>query len=254
MSQTAENKYPVMLVVAGENPDKLVALYDKALKVEPYVIFKYSDRNEVQRLYINDCENQLKYNTKLRDIDREDLEDRIAIAKDTSPEDFYNDYTFDYQHDEETGDALTDENPDGKWVTCNPGQLYSTPFITKDGRTVFSARKCEIDWNKIHLFGKDIHEDTWDLVIENREPITERDQCIKKNMMPYKEMLEDIGSKELYATSHTAFWAYAFLSEDKGWCELGDNENQYEWMAGYYERFIKLLPKTTLLTIYEITR
>jgi hypothetical protein len=59
------------------------------------------------------------------------------------------------------------------------------------------------------------------------------------------------GTRENYIVTSTAFWGYAFVSENIEWIEMEPHVNQFEWVSNYYDRFIKPLSNDTLLTIYE---
>ena len=57
-------------------------------------------------------------------------------------------------------------------------------------------------------------------------------------------------TKDNYVMQSTAFWAYAFVDENK-WTELDETTSQFEWVKNFYDRFIKPLDDNTLLTILE---
>jgi hypothetical protein len=59
--------------------------------------------------------------------------------------------------------------------------------------------------------------------------------------------------REHYIASNTAFWGLAFVDAN-GWHELSPADKQFDWVIGFYDRFISPLPDDTLLTIYECVR
>ena len=151
----------------------------------------------------------------------------------------------------QTGDAYTRKNDEGKWSSYNIGKLFSMPFLTKDGREVFQARKSEIDWPHIHLNGGDIYARAWEMVMDASDPRNDYEWTIYENMKDKRTYFEKFETKENYVTSNTAFWGYAFLSDKTGWIDASAEEDQFAWMSNFYDMFIKNLPNDTLLTIYE---
>ena len=71
-----------------------------------------------------------------------------------------------------------------------------------------------------------------------------------KNMQEYFSNFE---GREHYIAANTAFWGLAFV-DDSGWHELDSSVKQFDWVIGFYDKFIKPLPENTLLTIYECVR
>lgn len=242
---------PLSIIVAGEHPEDLMSCYDESLKVKPYVVFKYKDRKKIQEWFLNFSKNQLRYDTGLGPSEKMSLMDRVDEVSAQSPEDFYNDYTEDYDHDPDTGDAISNANPDGKWREFKPGGLNSVPFKTHNGSELFATLKGNVNWDAMHGFGTDLYEDVWDIILNGKEPVTPTQKTVAKNMAGMENYLKEYGSKDVYVKSMTSFWAFAFLSKDTGWAELEEGENQYQWMTSYYSRFLKNLPDDTPLTIYE---
>ena len=87
--------------------------------------------------------------------------------------------------------------------------------------------------------------------MEGSTPTTEYEKQIFDNMKDKTAYFQKFENKENYVISNTAFWGYAFLSEKTGWVDASDTNDQFVWMAEYYNMFIKNLPDDTLLTIYE---
>ena len=101
---------------------------------------------------------------------------------------------------------------------------------------------------------KELFERTWELVMDNSEPANESEKTIYENMKRRENYLKSFGNKDIYVASNTAFWGFAFVSEETGWMEMEDNVDQFVWMTQYYNMFIKPLPDDTLLTIFECKR
>lgn len=239
-------------IVAGDNPDELMAQYDKNKKVEPYVVYQYSDAEKLRQKYIESYQAML--NDDSEEYDKEYIKDTILDLSEMSADDFYYDITEGLSIDPDTGNAMSDVNKDGKWSYCNIGKMFSVPFLTKDEREVFQARKGDIDWDKIHLSNSYIYERAWDMVMNDSKPENDYEQQIYDNMKDKVAYFKKFETKENYVISNTAFWGYAFLSDKTGWMEASEYDDQFVWMANYYNLFIQNLSDDTLLTIYECVR
>lgn len=237
-------------IVAGNEPEVLMSPYDKNIKTEPRVVYKYEDAERLKNHYIQVYEAIVKSEAIPDGEFKEDAKDKLAIIKSQSPADFFIDLTEDYTHDPETGDALTNENPQGKWATYRLGKLFSIPFVLNDGSETFQARKGDINWSLMHLHGGEIYARAWEMVMEGSKPENEYEEQIYDNMKNRTVYFQKYGSKENYVLGNTAFWGYAFVSKN-GWVELEDDMDQFEWVGQFYDRFIEPLPDDTLLTIYE---
>lgn len=240
-------------IVAGDNPEVLMSPYDKNIKTEPRVAYKYEDAQKLQDKYIKLYKAITTSDTIPEGPFKEDAKDKLAVIESQTPEDFYFDLTMDYEHDPDTGNALTRENPDGKWSSYKLGKFFSVPFVLKDGTETYQARKGEIDWSLMHLHGGDVYKRAWEMVMEGSEPTSDYEKQIYKNMEHRTTYFEKFGTKENYVLGNIAFWGYAFVSNN-GWAELEDEMDQFVWVRNFYELFIEPLPEDTLLTIYECTR
>jgi len=238
-------------IVAGERPSELMAEYDKNKEVTPYLVYKYKDAKKIKQSFIKVYEAALKED--MSPSQKEYIKLTIEDLTDEDDDEFYNDLVEDngFDVDEKTGDAYSNKNKDGKWSSYNLGKMFCLPFLTKDGKEVFQAKKGEIDWPHIHLNGGSIYARAWEMVMEKSLPTTEYEMTIYENMKDKRAYFEKFGSKDNYVTSNTAFWGYAFLSETTGWIDASDEPDQFAWMSNFYDLFIKNLPDDTLLTIYE---
>lgn len=236
-------------IAAGENPDAVMKPYNKNNEVEPYVKYKFKDAKKIKEKYIEIYEGIL--NNENETVDKESLQDIVDDLKGMTVDEFYEDLTDGLEIDEKTGDAISTENIDGKYTYYSLGKLFSIPFLTKDGREVFQARKSEIDWEKIHLSGGEIYKRAWEMVMEESEPTTDYEKTIFDNMKDKTAYFDKFETKENYVVSNTAFWGYAFVSDKRGWMDASESDSQFTWMSFFYDMFIKPLPDDTLLTIYE---
>lgn len=246
---TKDDYQHFVCIVAGNNPDELMKPYDRREEEEPYVRYHYKDAAKIKEKYIELYEGIL--NSDEETIDKEELEDIVNDLKEMSVEEFYEELTEGLTIDDETGDAISTENRQGMFSYYELGKWLSVPFLLKGGREVFQAKKSDINWDKIHLGGGDIYRKTWEMVMEGIEPSTDYEKTIYDNMKDKETYFKKFETKENYVVSNTAFWGYAFLSEKTGWVDASDTNDQFVWMAEYYNMFIKNLPDDTLLTIYE---
>ena len=246
-----ENRHFTAIVI-GENPDETMKRYDSTLKVEPYVVYyanqaaKY--KNDYEQVY-----EALANDQTSPDYIRESYKESLDTIKNQTVDEFYEELTSDFEIDENTGDAICDVNPNGKYNTCRLGKNLSMPLIDLSGNEVFQARKKDIDWSKIHLANQDVYRVAWELVMEGRTPETDDEKTIYDNMKNRTEYFKFFGTKENYVMNSTAFWGYAFV-DGEHWFELEDNMSQIEWVKDFYDNFIKNLPENTLISVYECTR
>ena len=236
-------------IVAGENPAELMKPYDKSIEVEPYVVYKFADAEFLKAKHIEFYSSALK-NKNLTKEECDELLKAMNSITNLSTEEFFDDLTWEYDIDEETNDAISTENPKGKYSTYTIGKLFSVPFITLDGRETFQARKKDINWNIVHLGNSEIYKSAWEVVVEKRKPENEQEEQILENMKLRESYFNNFDTKEQYITYSTAFWGYAFLDKS-GWNDIDDGGNLFDWVAQFYDNFIKPLPDDTLLTIYE---
>lgn len=234
-------------IVAGENPQELMKPYDKKIKVDEYIVYKFEDAKKLKEKTISVYNNILL--TDIPEVTKEYYKDEINDLKEMSDEDAFFYLTYDYTYDE-NNNAVSRDNPNGKYSFYQTGKLFSVPFITNDCREIYQARKGEIDWNKMHLNGTEIYEIAWDMVMNNRKPRTDYEKQIYENMKNRTAYFQSFGNKENYIIHSTAFWAYAFVDEN-GWYELESDINQFDWVSNFYEKFIEPLDDNILLTIYE---
>lgn len=239
-------------IVAGNNPDELLKTYDKTIEVDPYVVYSYADADKLRNYYV-------EYYKEARDsnVNESVKHDLDLIVKDYESmdiDDFYYELTRDYDLNPATGDAISTQNPKGKYSYCNLGKLFCVPFLTKDGQEVFQAVKSDIDWPRVHRGNGVVYQRAWEMVMEGSKPENEQEESIYENMKDKTEYFSKFETKENYITSNTAFWGYAFLSDKTGWIDADDISDQFVWMSNFYETFIKNLPDDTLLSIYECVK
>ena len=241
------------VVVAGDKPKKILSRYSSSKKGEKHIVYEFDKAEIYQKRQILYYEEVLK-SDKLSDIEIEYLKEEVESWKKMTPKDFYFELTAGYEVDE-NGNALSDKNIDAKFSSYTLSNPRCTPLILKNGQKVYSAKKKDIDWGKIHLGNTWKYEVTWDTVIENKAPKNDAEKAIRDNMLPWKTYLQtNFDSKEDYVKSSDSFFGYAFVSEKLGWNELEDNFAQFKWVAEFYDKFIVPLSDDTLITICECVR
>ena len=165
MQQTNSRFFSLMVV--GEQPNELVKKYDKASKIEPYVKYKYLNAKKYQ-------DNAIKVLTKLlenKDVVglqptmKESLEKRLETLQMLTPFEYYRELT-DGMYYNEDGDALCDDNPNGKYNTCKIGRNFAPPLKLKDGTESYQALAKNVDWEAMNGLNKGIYEAAWELVVE----------------------------------------------------------------------------------------
>ena len=239
-------------IVAGDNYKEILEKYNKNIKVDYRVVYYKKNAKDLQQTYLSLYQSLIN-NQSLDTNEKEIINDTIELIKSQTPEEFFEDYTEEYEHDND-GNAISNENPNGKYTSYAIGQLFSTPFKLKNGETTFSAKKGDIDWGKMHLYNQEIYKAAWETVMENAIPKNKEEVLVYENMKNRTEYFKNFGNKETYVASSTAFWGYAFVSELTDWVELEDNINQFDWIMSYYDNFIKNLSDNTILTIIECRR
>jgi hypothetical protein len=250
MKMTKDDYRRFVCVVVGDNPDELMKEYDSKKNVDKYLVYRYEDAEKIRKQYI-DMYERVVASENISQNDREDIKDMLDNIKNVSSDDFYLDLTLEYDLDEDTGDAYSTKNPNGRWSEYGRGGSFSLPLVLKDGTTTFSAKKGDVDWSKVHRHGVETYTAVWETVVEGRKPANEFEEKLYNNMKNANGYFQKFGTKENYVASCTAFWGYAFLSKDKGWLELEPNVNQFVWMNGFYDNFIAPLPDDATITIFE---
>jgi hypothetical protein len=243
------------VVVAGDNAEELMLKYDSSTKVAPYVVFEFKKAEEYKQKYLESLRAILKHAEKEFPKDEQVayLREEIKDIEEESATDYFLDLTDGMELDEKTGDALSTDNPNERYTFHKVGGSFSVPFILNDGSESYSARKCDIDWSKVHLANQRPYEVAWDTTHGLATPQNDDERTIYENMKNLDAYFLNFEGREHYIASNTAFWGLAFVDAN-GWHELSPADKQFDWVIGFYDRFISPLPDDTLLTIYECVR
>ena len=240
-------------MVVGNNPEELMEKYNKSLKVEPYVKYRYLDAEKMKenssKMLTEITSNPEKFTLSKFQVDY--FKERLKAINAMTPFEYYTTITQGMYYDE-NGDAMSEINPNGKWDKYNLGKNFSYPLKLKDGKEVYQARAKDIDWDSMHM-NRDyvkLFETIWALVIDDEEPSTPEEENLKANWNTKRNYLSNFKTVDEFVSHNCAYWNYAFLSE-KGWTDVDDEVNETNWIGGFFERFIEPLKDDDLVTIYE---
>lgn len=211
--------------------------YDINKKVEPYVVYKYSDRKEIKESIINIYEKYIENIPKENSFLKEILSFKLQEIQEMTDEEYFEYATKDMKYDKKTGDALSTINPKGKYnLLSEPDKENAMPLIG-------DSFQCKV---------KDLP-----IIVKNDEELEKLSEHWKK-MMENEDMkqkyIETYIDEETYiSVMSEPFFYNAFVSEETGWLEQGD-ENQIKWVLNFKKRFIENLPDNTILKVYNFTR
>ena len=241
------------VMVIGNNPEQLMEKYNKSLKVKPYIKYKYLD---AKKLKTNAAKliSELVSNTDKIPLNSTQLnyfKERLNAINSMTSFEYYKTLTEGMYYDED-GNAMSEENPNGKWDKYNIGKNFSYPLKLKDGKEVYQSLAKDVEWDEMHMNHEyvKLFETIWALVMYNEEPSTKEEENLKANWLTKKNYLSNFKDVDAFVSHNCAYWNYAVLTED-GWKDLGDNGNESEWVNGFFERFIEPLKGDELITIYE---
>ena len=246
-----ENYNHFVVIVAGENPDELMKRYDSG--DEKTVVFYKKDAEKLRGQHIEMAKAYRE--VELSEFEKLQIEDIIETLEEQTIEEFWEDFTSEQNviDEDDEGNITVADDSNIKFTSYNIGKNLSAPFVLKDGRLSFQDKKENVNWERIHMFKLDFdyYCRVWEIVMEGDTPANDDEMKIKRNMGNRKDYFSFFGDKHTYAAHCSAFWGYAFVSEETGWVELTPEKHQVEWVLNYYEDFIKPLSDNTLLTIYE---
>lgn len=244
-----ENTYNILVV--GENPDNLLSKYNKNLHYEPYIKFAKNNASQLKKEKIQILERiqQNSSNLHLSPIQLDLLNVSLSELKKMSDEDYFMSFTADYKHDNE-GNAISTDNPNGKWSSYTVGKDFSYPFKLKNGNLVFQCHVNDVNWSTMHLANTDIYDKAWDIIHQKITPTSKLEQTIFSNFDVLKEQISHFSSKEEYIKYNCSYYTYAYL-DSNGWVDIEDCSNQYNWITTFYERFILPLQNNEIISIYE---
>lgn len=239
-------------MVVGENPSAIMEKFNMNKEIEPYVKYKYLDADKYKKSAIKVLENILNDYDKvgIPIMSKELMEERLKALKALSTFEYYKELTDGLYYDE-NGDALSTENKEGKWVTCRIGRNFAIPLKLKNGEETYSALNKDIDWDAMHKVNQETYAAAWEMVMENREPLTDEEKTIYEAMKDKDMYFSKFKNKEAYVNYSTSYWNYAFVDSQQGWIDIDDGKDENEWINNFFDRFVKNLKDDDLVTIFE---
>ena len=252
MELNRETKRFVTLVI-GDNQDELMEKYSKKKKVAPYVKYKYLEAEKYLKK-MKAALSQIAEDPKkcmLSESQAEMIKERITALSKMTPFEYYRSLTEGMYYDSD-GNALCDDNPNGKWTTCNVGKNFSIPFTLTSGQEAYEAKKGDVDWDKMHLANTGPYYRAWEMVVDGDDPDNEDEEQIYNAMKDKQNYFSNFQDKDEYVAYSTSFWAYAIVDDD-GWKDA-DSEcggDMMKWVSTFYDNYIEKMDENVTLTIYE---
>ena len=245
--------YTVMVV--GESPDELMKPYDMGLKVEPYVKYRYLDADDLKEKAIKVTQGVIDNASllKLSKYQVDYMNEKLKALRGMSSFEYYTYLTNGLLYDKD-GNALTEENPNGKWDKYNLGANFSYPLKLIDGTEKYQSVASEVDWSSMHYNPKSVQyfERVWELLMGHDEPKGEDDVKLMSLWENKKNYLSNFKDKDAFVSHNCAYWCYAYLDKD-GWKDF-DTEKDPDWVTSFYERFVAKIGDDETITIFEFSR
>lgn len=248
MRDKKQNYFSVLVV--GDNAEELMAKYDIHNKVEPYMMYKFKDKDKLYKTEKKIYEELLKRND-IDEIVELRVNKKLNELNSMTSFQYYQSITNGMYYDE-NGDAWSDKNKDGKYKYYSIGRRFSIPFKLFDDKEVYTCTKEEVNWGAIHMTNKVVYESVWDMLVEGREPTTDEEKLLYENMKNMENYFSTFSNKDEYVAYNTSFFHYAYLDEN-GWFDMDDAKNDKKWVSEYYDRFITPLKPTDKMTVFECT-
>jgi hypothetical protein len=244
------------VMVVGDNPEGLMSKYDKALKVKPYIKYKYLDAEKIRSNAIKMLSNIISNYDKfaMSEGQLEYFKSRLKAINGMSSFEYYSSLTNGLYYDAD-GNALSEENPDGKWDKYNLGKNFSYPLKLKDGKESYQALSGDVDWNQMHMETNSVNlfEIIWRLVVDDDDPSDANEEQLKNNWKDKKNYLSGFKNVDEFISHNCAYWNYAYLDKN-GWVDVDDEGDEMKWVLNFFERFIEPLKNDEKVTIYEFSR
>ena len=244
------------VMVVGDNPEGLMSKYDKALKVKPYIKYKYLDAEKIRSNAIKMLSNIIASYDKfaMSEDQLEYFKSRLKAINGMSSFEYYSSLTNGLYYDAD-GNALSEENPDGKWDKYNLGKNFSYPLKLKDGKETYQAMSGDVDWNQMHMETNSVNlfEIIWRLVVDDDDPSDANEEQLKNNWKDKKNYLSGFKNVDEFISHNCAYWNYAYLDKN-GWVDVDDEGDEMKWVLNFFERFIEPLKNDEKVTIYEFSR
>lgn len=259
----AKSVFRTVLVI-GDNHEELIKKYSADTKVEKYVKYHLDDAEKLHNSYLKLIESVMDSKVlNLSENQRENYKKLYLTVKEMDDFEYYQYLTKGCMYDEETGDAYSEDNPEAHYRAerCYEQRLrnhneegpFSNPFWLNDATRSYSAHFNDICWERIHLFEPEteIYKRAWEIVVDGDEPKDEREERIKVNMEGKLGYFLNFKDKDEYVRHSCSFWCYGVINDD-GYNEVTYQISDKDWVAKFYDTYIKPIKGNPLMTIYEV--
>lgn len=232
LNSQINRKYSVL--VAG---DVDLQQFNMNQKVQPYVVYRFSDRKDIRKNAIEIYQSYILNISKENFFLKEILSTKLQEIQEMTDEEYFEYATKDMKYDKKTGDALSDFNPKGKYKQLlEPTLDNALPLLNNS----FQCKAFELPDIKKNDEIKN-YSDHWNNVMSSSSDLKEIYLFNYKN----KETFLSVMAEPLFYN--------AFVSEETGWVEQGD-EDQIQWVLNFRKRFIQNLSENTILKVYNFTK
>ena len=242
------------VMVIGDNPEDLMKNYDINLKVEPYIKYEFDKAEKIKENSISILNEIIKnyeaFNINKFQIDF--LKERLKEIKNQTTFDYYSELVNGLKIDSD-GNAWSDKNPNGKWQTYSIGKNFSVPLILKDNTETYQAYNKDVNWKKLHMVDVELYDLVWDMIHDVKKPSNEQEEKIYNNMKTNMSYFDRFKDKKSYITHCCSYWNFAILTEE-GWKDIDSAKKPNEWVANFFNMFVKQLKPNDKITIYECTK
>lgn len=242
----SQNYFSVMVV--GENPEELLKPYSKSLKVDEYIVYKKEDAKKIQDNEISVLKQLVSLNTLPRN-QKTAIFKRLSAIELLDEDEYFDFITKNMKHNE-NGDAVSNENPNGKYDYIKLGRRFSMPLKTYDGQEVYQGYARDIAFEQMHLSNQETYEVIWEMFKEGKKPSNEIEKTLYDNMSTLNNYFDSFATKEDYVSYNTSFFHYAYL-DNNGWIDMDDSKDPKEWVREFYQRFVSPLDPNDFISIYE---
>lgn len=253
----AETHFHTILVI-GEEPEKTIAKYSSVTEVEKHLKIKRDDAPKLLNKHIKAIKSFLDSDKiKLTSRQKDYFKEAYLSLKDMDEFDYFLEITKGCTYDEETGDAYTTENPDAMYQMYYIGDKcpFAEPFILNDGTTSYSTKVQDIDWSKMHMSvaKMELCKRVWALIVDEDTPTNEREEELVKNWEKNKAYFSNFTDCDEYVKHTCSFWHYG-VTDGKKFSEVDYTISDKEWVATFYDKFVKDLAPEILLTVCEVRK
>lgn len=221
-----------------EEVDKLLAPYDEALEVEPYISMTKAELIETGK--------RLKRDTlkKLKPFDSNDM---IVLNLKTD-EEFYDYMKDDSGLYDKEGNELSTYNPNAQWDWYETGGRWKNFLKRADGTRHDSLRIKDCDFSPKEEDIKYFSE-LWDQVVEGKDPESERKFILVASPDYYRS---NYGTRENYIKLKSSFRTAAVLFSNGTWLEPEyTQDGEREWERDYEKNVLERLNPDEFITIVD---